>query len=106
RLKRLGMKNISGSDFSIDSVKIAKKKTKLDIFQADVIKLSSFPKKKYYAIVCSEVLEHVQDDIKAIKNMYSLLEKDGYLFISVPYLMKHWSISDELSGHVRRYEPK
>lgn len=38
------------------------------------------------AIVCISVLEHVEDPIKAFKEMYRVLKPGGYCFIYVPFL--------------------
>lgn len=55
-------------------------------------------------IFAFEVLEHLEDDEMALGKMRELLDKDGYLMISVPARMKHWGPNDEWSGHLRRYE--
>ena len=38
------------------------------------------------AIVCIAVLEHVEEPIKAVKEIYRVLKKGGYCFIFVPFL--------------------
>lgn len=38
------------------------------------------------AIVCIAVLEHVEEPLKAVKEMYRVLKKGGYCFIYVPFL--------------------
>ncbi|MBF0421552.1 MAG: class I SAM-dependent methyltransferase [Magnetococcales bacterium] len=55
-------------------------------------------------IICCEVLEHVPDDQAFIHRLYALLKPQGQLILSVPAGMRHWSVHDELAGHVRRYE--
>jgi ubiquinone/menaquinone biosynthesis C-methylase UbiE len=50
-------------------------------------------------IICSEVLEHLPDDKGALRSMSALLEKDGVILITVPYLgepVEQW-------GHLRHY---
>ena len=55
---------ISGSDFSAEAVRIAKQQLgpRPDIFTADLTQRQSFGRRRYDAIVCSEVLEHIEDD--------------------------------------------
>lgn len=59
---------------------------------------------KYDAICCFEVLEHIEEDAKAIQNCYAMLKPNSKLYISVPRKKEFWSASDEKSFHVRRYE--
>ncbi len=40
--------------------------------------------KKYNAIVISEVLEHLENPIEAIKNLYQLLSADGLIYMNIP----------------------
>lgn len=59
---------------------------------------------KFDAICCFEVMEHIQEDEKAIKNCFNMLKSAGYFFLSVPRFKRFWSEVDEVSCHVRRYE--
>lgn len=98
-------KEIIGTDFSKDALKIAKKKNPEVKFIK--INLLQIPKKlhgSFSTIICSEVLEHIQDVNLAVKNLNRLLKKNGIIVLSVPYLMKHWTIHDKISGHFRRFK--
>lgn len=55
-------------------------------------------------ILAFEVLEHIEDDLSALKQWQSWLKPDGYLLISVPAHPERWNASDEWAGHFRRYE--
>lgn len=53
--------------------------------------------------VCINVLEHIEDDATALRNMYEVLEPGGRLLLFVPagqYLFGHL---DQALGHYRRY---
>lgn len=50
-----------------------------------------------------DVLEHVDDDIVALKACRSLLSQDGAILISVPAYHWLWSAHDKLHHHRRRY---
>jgi len=60
----------------------------------------------YDAIGLFDILEHQRDDKKFLHSCHKRLKKDGYLFITVPALMRLWSPVDDYSGHCRRYEKK
>jgi 2-polyprenyl-3-methyl-5-hydroxy-6-metoxy-1,4-benzoquinol methylase len=62
-------------------------------------------------IICSEVLEHVTDDIQGIRELVRVLKDNGKLAVSVPsYLTETicWKLSrdyhDHPGGHVRIYK--
>ncbi len=56
------------------------------------------------AVVCCEVLEHVEDDRGFLRALRACLAPGGRLALSVPSRMKYWSRHDEVVGHLRRYE--
>jgi len=57
-------------------------------------------------VSCVNVLEHIQDDDQALKNIYALLPKGGLLFLMVPALKILYGNLDRSVGHFRRYEKK
>jgi SAM-dependent methyltransferase len=65
----------------------------------------SFKDETFDCVLCSEVLEHVEDDVKAVSELRRVLKAGGTLVITVPFLKKYWGEDDEYVGHKRRYEP-
>lgn len=63
-----------------------------------------FTKKSFDCIVCINVLEHIREDVRALRNMYKLLKKGGVLIILVPAHPFLFGSIDESIGHFRRYE--
>lgn len=59
--------------------------------------------KKYDLIYSSNVLEHIEDDQLALKQINSKLNKCGALIIYVPAFQILYSNLDEHVGHYRRY---
>lgn len=58
-----------------------------------------------FDVVCAtEVLEHIQDDSKAINEFQRILKPSGHLVFTVPYNKTHWDFTDDWAGHFRRYE--
>lgn len=50
-----------------------------------------------------DVLEHVQDDRMALRNIREKLNSGGYILLTVPAYRMLWSEHDELAHHKRRY---
>ena len=50
-----------------------------------------------------DVIEHLPDDIEAVRQAAQALKPGGYLFITTPALKLFWSYNDELASHLRRY---
>jgi SAM-dependent methyltransferase len=60
-----------------------------------------------FDVVCAfEVLEHIEDDLAALRRWRSLLRPGGRLVISVPAYQSQFGAVDELVGHYRRYDPE
>ncbi len=51
-----------------------------------------------------DVLEHIEDDGKAVGQWASWIKPGGCLVLSVPARMDLWTEGDEWAGHFRRYE--
>ena len=52
------------------------------------------------------VLEHIEDDLKALNEWRGLLKKDGKILIYVPAFQVLYSSMDKKVGHYRRYRKK
>jgi hypothetical protein len=50
-----------------------------------------------------DVIEHIEDDIQFLNELYDKLEFDTHVIINVPALKFLWSDTDIHSGHFRRY---
>lgn len=55
-------------------------------------------------IVCSEVLEHIDDHAAALEAIVRHLRPGGRLYLSVPLRPSLWTQVDDAVGHVRRYD--
>jgi len=54
-------------------------------------------------VTCINVLEHIEDDVAALKHMRHLLKKEGKVVIFVPALQGIYGSLDRLVDHHRRY---
>jgi SAM-dependent methyltransferase len=66
--------------------------------------LSELPPATFDYLLAFEVLEHIQDDAMALHEWTHYLKPGGRILISVPAHARKYGKSDELVGHVRRYE--
>jgi SAM-dependent methyltransferase len=73
---------------------------RMDVQDEGVLRLKG---NRYDTITCFNVLEHVRDDLKALKNMNLLLEEGGRLLLYVPAIPWLYGQVDESDGHYRRY---
>lgn len=54
-------------------------------------------------VVCLNVLEHVEDDLGGLRNIYSSLSDGGRAIVLVPHGQEIFGRLDEVLGHYRRY---
>jgi SAM-dependent methyltransferase len=55
-------------------------------------------------VVCSEVLEHIKDDSKALSELNRVLKPGGVLILTVPVHPRYFAFDDLFVEHERRYE--
>lgn len=102
-----------GNVFAIDIDKEHIKETtallkgKAKVGWGDIEKGSYFFNKRVFdSVVCINVLEHIQDDDKALNNIHSLLKNEGYLILLVPAHQFLYGEIDKSIEHFRRYNKK
>ncbi len=54
-------------------------------------------------VVAFDVLEHLDDDGAAVREVHRVLRRGGRYLVAVPCDPRLWSAHDEAVGHVRRY---
>jgi glycosyltransferase involved in cell wall biosynthesis len=74
----------------------------------DVTEMSSFPRiqEDYDTVLCLNVIEHVDDDRRALSNIKNVLVEGGTAIILVPQGEWNFGTLDEVLGHQRRYTKK
>jgi 2-polyprenyl-3-methyl-5-hydroxy-6-metoxy-1,4-benzoquinol methylase len=63
----------------------------------------TYPDEKFDTVICLNVVEHLQDDVQALRNMRTRLTKDGRAIVLVPNGPGLYGSLDEVLGHFRRY---
>src|SRR3989338_2483449 len=84
KLGRNGFK-VEAFDLDKNAISLAKRYNKNDnvnFSQKNILKTSS--DEKYDLILAVEVLEHIKNDLKAIRYIAKMLRKNGFFLITVP----------------------
>jgi len=100
-LEKLGQTH--GMDMSDEAIAFSK-----EIFSGTVKKGSlpndlPYPEKSFDLITALDVIEHVDDDVAALKSLHARLTDHGKMVITVPACMSLWSAFDTQNEHKRRY---
>jgi SAM-dependent methyltransferase len=72
-------KKIYGKDYVTADIESPLADVKMDIHQIP------FQENTFDAVFCNHVLEHVRDDIQAMKEIHRVLKKDGFAILQVPF---------------------
>ena len=91
-----------GTDMSTEAIEYG---TKHGIDNLSVAKDGriNFPDNNFDVVLALDVLEHLEDERPAIKEIDRVLKSGGVAIITVPAYMFLWGVQDEVSHHYRRY---
>lgn len=93
---------VKSVEYDKDCYDFVKERLQIDLEQGSILEL------KYddntYDIVCAfDVIEHVEDDQLAVKEMFRVCKPQGHILITVPAFMFLWGPHDVVNQHYRRY---
>lgn len=91
-VSELNKKFLYKNNYSIVALDISNIETSENIFSVPID-----------IVTCINVLEHINDDQKALENIYKILKPNGLLILIVPAIPYIYGTLDELVGHYRRY---
>jgi len=96
--------------YLLDLLKEQKTNGEYHLIQADVTRLP-FRDGSFDKIICSELLEHVPDDQRAVEELVRVLRNNGAMGVSVPHYFAEsicWMLSQDYYGspglHIRKYK--
>jgi len=96
---------VIGLDRSLYALSLAKKKLALPLINGDLNALPIRPN-CVGLIIAMDILEHLENDAKGIRELYGALKEGGILIVTVPAFQFLWGIQDFVTGHRRRYSKK
>jgi glycosyltransferase involved in cell wall biosynthesis len=75
----------------------------LEVGYTDASAGETYPKAEFDTVICLNVVEHLEDDVKALRNICGSLEKEGRAIVLVPSGPGLYGTLDKVLGHYRRY---
>jgi SAM-dependent methyltransferase len=82
---------------------IASERLGRPVGDAPLPELPGVARGSYDLVAVLDVVEHIEDDVAALKGMASLLKPGGKILIAVPAHQWLWSAHDVVNHHHRRY---
>jgi SAM-dependent methyltransferase len=99
-LRRHG--TVTGVELSDASVEIARGRGAGEVVAGSVLEMP-FPDASFDFAVSLDVVEHLEDDLGALRELRRVIAPGGRLLLTVPAYQWLWSGHDEINHHHRRY---
>jgi SAM-dependent methyltransferase len=93
---------VSGIELSDTSVALARARNVGEVIEGSILDMP-FAADSFDLAVCLDVIEHLQDDRGALRELRRVLSPGGSLVVTVPAYQWLWSGHDEINHHHRRY---
>jgi SAM-dependent methyltransferase len=93
---------VSGVELSGASVDVARARGAGEVIAGSVLDMP-FDGDSFDLSVCLDVIEHLDDDVGALRELRRVLAPGGSLLVTVPAYQWLWSGHDEVNHHHRRY---
>lgn len=98
-----GFSSLALADSSIVALNLASSvlPPKAQRYQIDLMQLHMH--EQWDAAFLLDVIEHLPNDLEALRQAREALKLGGYLFVTTPAFPQFWSYNDEMAHHLRRY---
>ncbi len=84
--------------------KLRESRPYLQVCYTDGTDAGSFPAdQRFDTVICLNVVEHLEDDLRALRNIHAILDDNGQAVILVPNGPSLYGSLDKVLGHYRRY---
>jgi SAM-dependent methyltransferase len=93
---------VTGVELSPPSVEIARRRATGEVIEGSILEMP-FAAESFDLAVSLDVIEHLQDDLAALKELRRVVAPGGRLLVTVPAYQWLWSGHDEINHHHRRY---
>ncbi len=93
---------VTGIELSDTSVALARERGAGDVVEGSVLDMP-FEADAFDLAASLDVIEHLQDDLHALRELRRVVAPGGSLLVTVPAYQWLWSGHDEINHHFRRY---
>lgn len=93
---------VTGVELSETSVEIARGRGVGEVLAGSVLEMP-FDADSFDLAVSLDVIEHLEDDLAALRELRRTVAPGGLLLVTVPAYPWLWSAHDEINHHYRRY---
>ena len=97
-----GFTNVTGLDLSDEAIRFCREKGLGTVRKGDVCD-TPFEDASFDLILATDIIEHVEDDARALAEIRRVLRPGGHALLTVPAFEALWGGQDEVSHHKRRY---
>ena len=94
--------SVTGVEVSDTSVSLARARDAGEVISGSVLQMP-FESASFDLGVCLDVIEHLEDDLAALRELRRVVVPGGALLVTVPAYQWLWSGHDEVNHHRRRY---
>jgi SAM-dependent methyltransferase len=93
---------VTGVELSSTSVSLARERGAGEVIEGSVLEMP-FADDSFDLAVSLDVIEHLEDDLGALRELRRVVAPGGSLLVTVPAYQWLWSGHDEINHHHRRY---
>jgi SAM-dependent methyltransferase len=101
-LRNLQVHTVTSLDSDELAIRYCKQKGLGDVQQGDICALP-FADDSFEMVLATDVIEHVDDDAAALRELARVLKEGGRALITVPAFPSLWGLQDIVGHHKRRY---
>jgi SAM-dependent methyltransferase len=93
---------VTGVELSPVSADLARARGVGEVVEGSIVEMPFAPA-SFDLAVCLDVIEHIPDDVSALRELRRVVAPGGTLVVTVPAYQWLWSRHDEINHHCRRY---
>jgi SAM-dependent methyltransferase len=101
-LRELGFCVVTGLDYSDEAIRFCAEKGLGTVRRGDILDMP-FPGEAFALVLATDIIEHVDDDVLALREVARVLRPGQHTLITVPAFPSLWGFQDEVALHKRRY---